>query len=45
MAWHRRTALGDALWRSEAGIHLPDHRTTVEWVEDLQRRLTAMGAG
>lgn len=45
MAWHRRTALGDALWRSEAGIHLPDHRTPVEWVEDLQRRLTAMGAG
>ncbi len=27
MAWHLRTALGDALWRSEAGIPLTDHRT------------------
>jgi hypothetical protein len=24
MAWHLRTALGDALWRSEAGIPLTD---------------------
>ena len=24
MAWHLRTALGDALWRSEAGIPLAD---------------------
>jgi tRNA A-37 threonylcarbamoyl transferase component Bud32 len=43
MAWHLRTALGDALWRSEAGIHLPDHRTPPEWVEDLDARLTALG--
>lgn len=28
MAWHLRNALGDALWRSEAGIPLPDHRTS-----------------
>jgi len=28
MAWHLRNALGDALWSSEAGILLPDHRTT-----------------
>ena len=27
MAWHLRSALGDALWRSEAGIPLADHRT------------------
>jgi hypothetical protein len=27
MTWHLRNALGDALWRSEAGIPLPDHRT------------------
>jgi aminoglycoside phosphotransferase len=45
MAWHLRTALGDALWRSEAGIHLPDRRTPAEWVDDLQNRLTAMGVG
>lgn len=43
MAWHLRTALGDALWRSEAGIHLPDHRTPPEWVADLDARLTALG--
>lgn len=30
MAWDLRTALGDALWRSEAGIPLPDHRTPPE---------------
>jgi len=25
-AWHLRTALGDGLWYSEAGIPLADHR-------------------
>ena len=39
MAWHIRTVLGDALWRSRAGVPLPDGRTPVEWVEDLGRRL------
>ena len=43
MAWHLRTALGDALWRSEAGIHLPDHRTPPEWVDDLAARFSALG--
>jgi hypothetical protein len=43
MAWHLRTALGDALWRSEAGIHLPDHRTPPEWVDDLAERFSAVG--
>lgn len=43
MAWHLRTALGDVLWRSEAGIHLPDHRTPPEWVEDIEARFTALG--
>jgi phosphotransferase family enzyme len=27
MAWYLRTVLGDALWRAEAGIPLPDKRT------------------
>ena len=27
-AWHLRNAIGDALWRSESGIPLPDHRDT-----------------
>ena len=43
MAWHLRNALGDALWRSEAGIALADHRTPPEWVEDLAPRFTALG--
>jgi aminoglycoside phosphotransferase (APT) family kinase protein len=42
MAWHLRTALGDALWRSEAGAPLPDHRTPAEWIEDLSARFTAL---
>lgn len=43
MAWHLRTALGDALWRSEAGIPLPDHRTPTAWVDDLSWRFSALG--
>jgi aminoglycoside phosphotransferase (APT) family kinase protein len=42
MAWHLRTALGDALWRSEAGIPLADHRTPPEWVEDMAKRFSAL---
>jgi aminoglycoside phosphotransferase (APT) family kinase protein len=43
MAWHLRTALGDALWRSEAGVPLPDHRTPTAWVDDLTARFSALG--
>jgi len=43
MAWHLRTALGDALWRSEAGVPLPDHRTPTAWVDDLAARFGALG--
>jgi aminoglycoside phosphotransferase (APT) family kinase protein len=43
MAWHLRTALGDALWRSEAGIPLADHRTPPEWVDDLAVRFAMLG--
>jgi len=43
MAWHLRTALGDALWRSEAGIPLADHRTPSAWVDDLSSRFSALG--
>jgi hypothetical protein len=42
MAWHLRHALGDVLWRSEAGIPLADHRTPPQWVEDLAARFTAL---
>src|ERR1700737_1214975 len=34
MAWHVRHALGDVLWRSEAGIPLADHRSPSTWVDD-----------
>ena len=39
MAWHMRTVLGDALWRSRAGVPLPDDRTPAQWVDDLRFRL------
>jgi aminoglycoside phosphotransferase (APT) family kinase protein len=42
MAWHVRTALGDVLWRSEAGVPLPDHRTPIAWVDDLTARFDAL---
>jgi aminoglycoside phosphotransferase (APT) family kinase protein len=43
MAWHLRTVLGDALWRAETGVALPDHRTPAQWVDDLAARFTALG--
>jgi aminoglycoside phosphotransferase (APT) family kinase protein len=43
MAWHVRTALGDALWHTEAGIPLPDHRTPPEWVDDVASRFAQLG--
>jgi aminoglycoside phosphotransferase (APT) family kinase protein len=43
MAWHLRNSLGDALWRSEAGFPLPDHRTPPEWVDDLAARMADLG--
>jgi aminoglycoside phosphotransferase (APT) family kinase protein len=45
MAWHLRAALGDALWRSEAGIPLADHRTPPDWADDLAERFTLLGIG
>jgi aminoglycoside phosphotransferase (APT) family kinase protein len=43
MAWHLRTALGDVLWRGEAGIPLADGRTPSEWVDDLSARFGEAG--
>jgi aminoglycoside phosphotransferase (APT) family kinase protein len=43
MAWHVRAALGDVVWRSDAGIPLADHRTPPEWVDDLAARFRALG--
>jgi len=43
MAWHIRTVLGDALWRSEAGVGLPDGGTPASWVGDLASRMRDLG--
>jgi len=43
MAWHVRQALGDALWRSEAGIPLADRRAPGDWVADLAARFRSLG--
>jgi aminoglycoside phosphotransferase (APT) family kinase protein len=43
MAWHIRTALGDALWRSEAGVPLPGGCTPASYVDDIDRKLEELG--
>lgn len=43
MAWHIRTSLGDALWRSEASIALPYGGTPDEWVDELDQHLADAG--
>jgi aminoglycoside phosphotransferase (APT) family kinase protein len=43
MAWHLRQAIGDALWRSEAGLPLPDRRAPGEWVADTAARFRSLG--
>lgn len=43
MAWHLRAVLGDALWRAEAEVPLPDKRTPEQWVDDLAARFAALG--
>jgi aminoglycoside phosphotransferase (APT) family kinase protein len=43
MAWHVRQVLGDALWRSEAGLPLPDRRRPGDWVGDLAARFGCLG--
>jgi aminoglycoside phosphotransferase (APT) family kinase protein len=45
LAWHMRTALGDALWRREAGVALPDGRTPPQWIDELAARLDALALG
>jgi len=43
MAWHIRTMLGDALWRTEAGVPLPGPGgTPSSWVEELEIRMRAV---
>jgi aminoglycoside phosphotransferase (APT) family kinase protein len=45
MAWHMRTVLGDALWRSQAGVPLPGEGTPAHWVDDLCLRLGQLHLG
>jgi aminoglycoside phosphotransferase (APT) family kinase protein len=39
LAWHIRTALGDALWRSEANVALPGGSTPASYVDDIGLKL------
>jgi len=39
MAWHIRTALGDALWRSEAKVALPGGGTPATYVDNIELKL------
>lgn len=43
MAWHVLTALGDALWRSRAGVELPGGGTPATYVDELVSRFDALG--
>jgi len=42
MAWHVLTALGDAMWRTEAGVSLPGGGTATTYVDRLSRELAAL---
>jgi hypothetical protein len=44
LAWHIRTVLGDALWRSEAGVPLPGGGSVDRWVEELRGRIAELAA-
>lgn len=43
MAWHVRTVLGDGLWRSEAGVALPEQGTPQGWVDQIHDRFATLG--
>ena len=42
MAWHILTALGDALWRTEAGVALPGGGTATTYVDRLNVMLSEL---
>ncbi len=42
MAWHVLTALGDAMWRTEAGVALPGGGTATTYVDRLSVELDAV---
>jgi hypothetical protein len=45
MAWHLLTALGDALWRTEAGVALPGGGTATTYVDLLKVMLGELDLG
>ncbi len=45
MAWNILTVVGDALWRTEAGVALPGGGDAASWVDDLRDRLGIIGVG
>jgi aminoglycoside phosphotransferase (APT) family kinase protein len=45
MAWHVLTALGDALWRTEAGVALPGGGTATTYVDALNALLAKLDLG
>jgi len=46
MAWHIRTVLGDALWRTEANVPLPGSGGTASsWVDELPHARRARPIG
>ncbi len=45
MAWHVRTVLGDALWRTEAEVALPGGGTPASWIDELDARMTELPLG
>ena len=43
LAWHMRTVLGDALWRTDAGVPLPGSGgTPISWVDELDIRMHSL---
>jgi aminoglycoside phosphotransferase (APT) family kinase protein len=45
LAWHILTALGDALWRTEAGVALPGGGTAATYVDRLGATLAELDVG
>ena len=43
MAWHALTVLGDALWRTEAGVELPGGGNASSYVDSLTLRFSGLG--
>lgn len=42
MAWHILTVLGDAMWRTEAGVELPGGGDARSYVDEVQHRLRSL---